>query len=99
MDKKLSIKNNEFREKVKNNKNIVDDYETNEIKLIKKPMGKILFNHGARKKNRQIVDMDGYVTCAVCSKKYTQKNSTNHRKTEKHKLYEKMNEKMRDLMI
>ena len=96
----LKINNPEFREKIKENKNLINDYSVQEIKEIKKKqMPKILFNHNAKRTSKRIIDDEGYVTCEICSGKYTPKNGTAHRKTQKHILLAKLNTKMRDLII
>lgn len=101
----FDLSNEEYREKLKTNKNIVDDYTPEELSNIKKkPIAKMIVNSEVNKKRGKKpigVNKNGISVykCDICGSKYTEKNYSHHTKSKIHKTFEKMNEKMRMMIL
>lgn len=102
-DSDICEKKMSYKQKLKYNKNLLDDaYSVEELRDIKNhPLDKVRFHSkgvGGRKSSR-VFDEEGYVICKICSGRYRPKNSTHHNKTKQHQIFLKLNEKMRDLIL
>lgn len=94
----IIMENNELKNKAKNDKNLVD-YTVTELKYVQKPIGKAHYKGPGRPKSGSKSNPTDKVKCKICSKSYTRSNSSNHKKTVYHKTFEKLNNKMRKLLI
>lgn len=92
------MENSEKRKRIKkklNEDKVLVDYDTEELKYVQKPIGKAHFQSEPKKK----AHWSDRVKCEVCNKDFTRSARSQHKLTNHHKTYEKMNKKLRELLI
>lgn len=70
--------------------------DPDELVYASKPIGK---SYIQQPKQPQISEKPGYLICKICGKEYAAKNSGKHKRTQYHLLHEKMNNKIRCLLL
>lgn len=101
----FDLSNKEYREKLKTNKNLLDDYSHEELKQIKKKsLAKVMIDSEIPKKRGKKPigkNANGVLCykCDICGGTYTAKNYSHHAKNKTHKMYAKMNDAMRQLIL
>jgi len=73
-----------------------DDYT---LKYAQRPIGQALRRGRPRMADEEKGQPNDRVICDLCGGKFTRSNRSSHKKTEKHKLYEKVNKKMAKLIF
>jgi hypothetical protein len=87
------------KEKIKKNKSLTQ-YNIEELKYVQKPLGKSLYkNKVGRPVKQEKTKPSDSVICDICGGRFIRSNRFNHKKTKKHKIYEDMNIKLRNLLI
>lgn len=95
-----------LQEEIKKGKKIIE-YDNETIKYIQKPLGKALYlnaidnndsDHKNDNKKRKALWNDR-IQCKICGKKMLRSNQSKHKKTQYHMAFEKMNNKIRDLLL
>lgn len=73
---------------------------TSELNKMTEPLEQAKYKHirGRPIKEKKLKWSDR-ITCKICGKTYLQSNSTWHKKSNFHKLHEKLNDKMREIFI
>jgi hypothetical protein len=98
-DKNDEIVDNISKQK-KIKKGIIADFDTETLEYAQKPIGKALLKKvnfdSISKGEKKYTDV---ITCAICGNTYTRSNRSNHMKTNKHKIYEKINKNVRKLIL
>jgi len=75
--------------------------EKEELEFATKPIGKAHLLSQSDVKNETVI-MKGkykYIECNICGKLYCTNNSGKHRKTQYHKLHEKINNKLKKILL
>lgn len=70
--------------------------DPDELKYASKPIGKAFISS---QKMPMISEKPGYLICKICNKEYASKNSGKHKRTKYHQLHEKINEKLRGILL
>ena len=70
-------------------------YEVDTIKEIIKPIGRTIYNGEIQNGS----SWNDNVICKICGKRYKRSNVTNHKKTQWHKIHDKMNDKLKKLLL
>lgn len=80
-------------------------YSEDELRYIQKPIGKALYNSTLQKKGRPRKNENNKckptdkVKCKICGKIYIRCGSSRHKKTQYHQLHEKVNIKLRKILM
>lgn len=80
-------------------------YSEDELRYVQKPIGKALYKSTLQKRGRPRINKNDKckpndkVQCKICNKIYTRSGSTKHKKTQYHQLHEKMNIKLRKVLM
>lgn len=91
----MDIRN--IQDKLRDHKEL-SQYEPEELNyLITSPMGKAYYEHPKETPSEK--HWSDMIECKDCGKKYMRSRGTQHRRTKYHQVYEKMNKKLRDLLI
>jgi hypothetical protein len=71
-----------------------------ELKALKKPINRALYKgaHEFEEKKKKAKPSD-IIYCKICGKPYKRSAVTNHKKTERHKLYQKVHDKFGKLLL
>jgi len=76
-------------------------YEKDELKYVQQPLGKAIYT--TKKVGRPISETPSHwsdrVKCDVCGDYFTRSARSNHNKTRHHRDYEKMNYKIKELLL
>lgn len=71
-------------------------YDNDTLEYVQKPLGKAIYEQSTKK---DISKHSDRIKCKVCDKEYVRSNATHHKNTNHHKIYEKMNTKIKNLLI
>jgi hypothetical protein len=78
-------------------------YDTDDLKYVRKPIGKAIYNNailGRPKINEEDkAKPTDRIECKVCGKTFIRSGRTNHNKSEIHKAYLRMDEKLKDFLL
>jgi hypothetical protein len=74
------------------------NFSVEDIKNSVKPFGKSILRSG-RPKSFVKVSNNDRIICKLCGGSYTRSNSYHHKKTKKHKIHEKINNKLINAII
>lgn len=86
-------------------------YDNDEIEYLKKPLGLAAFTTPSdesiiqdpksdiKKKPKELAKWNDRVICDICGTEFTRSARSKHKQTQKHQIYLKMHEKIRDLVI
>jgi hypothetical protein len=94
MDNTKEIKH--VQDEIKSDKEMIN-YSDEALKYVQKPIGKAIYE--GKKKKQNNCELNEYIECQICGKKYTRWNSGHHKKTQYHLMYEKVNKKMIKLVL
>lgn len=95
----MSKTNDDIKNKVKNDKTLTF-YNKTELSYVSKPVGKSIFNNDNDNAHlKKFFDPKEVVTCKLCKRTYTKANRSKHNKTQYHKIYESINNKLIDFII
>lgn len=92
------MESREKRKRIKkklNEDKVLVDYDTEELEYVQKPLGKAHFKSEPKKKTH----WSDRVKCDVCNKEFTRSARSQHKKTQVHQVYAKMNKKLQKLLI
>ena len=96
-----SDKDKKIQDKIKHDK-IVVDYKVDELKYLKKPIGKALYKYSENEKlplrKKNIPKWKEKVKCVVCGGMYMRSSKTRHEWTQRHKIYNNVNTKIVSLL-
>ncbi len=90
--------NNNIKDKLKTDKNILD-YTKDELDFAKKPIGKAHYKSRGRPKSEIKTKPNDKIKCSICGKTYTRSNSYHHKHTTYHLTHVKLNDKIRQMMF
>ena len=91
--------------------NGIATYTEEELKYLQTPIGKEIYKNAMDTPKDEYIQVtttnkmhpstrwDDRVKCKICGKIVSRSNQSNHRKSNQHQIYMKMNEKIRKLLI
>lgn len=100
----------EIQDKLKKGHGIAT-YNEEELKYLQTPIGKEIYKNAMNTPQEQYIQItttnkmkptsrwNDRVKCTICGKIVSRSNQSNHRKSNQHQIYLKMNEKIRKLLI
>jgi len=90
----------EIQDRLKEGNSIVT-FNVDELKYIRKPIGKQIFISALENENpkKEKAKWNDKVKCKVCGSVTLRSNQGTHKKSKKHKLYEGINEKIRNVLV
>jgi len=76
-------------------------FSVDELKYVRKPIGKQIYKSIVEevKEEKPKPRWDDKVKCKVCGSVTLRSNQSTHKKSQKHKLYEGINEKIRNVLL
>lgn len=79
------------------------NYSEEELKYLQKPIGKAIYKNSTkgrpRKQEHEKCKPTDKITCEICGKTYIRSGSAAHKITNYHKLHERMNTKLRKILL
>ncbi len=70
-----------------------------ELKYVQKPLGKAIYKGRLKKSDDDKAHWSNKIKCNICNKEFIRSSRTAHNLTNFHKLYMKMNEKLKKILI
>lgn len=94
-----NIENQKLLDEIDSGKNIIE-MSIGEMKMLQKPIGKATYNSAKGRPRKQIkVNWNDKIKCSVCGELYTRSNSSRHKKTKIHQVYETLNKKLVKILL
>ena len=75
------------------------NYDDDTLKYIQKPIGKALQRGRPRKPEEEKGKPSDRIVCKLCHREFVRSNRSHHDKTERHKLYARVNQKLAKLVL
>lgn len=93
------LKEHDMQDKIKDDKAVVN-YSEDELNYLKTTFGKSSYSSSGQEivKDKSVPRHKQYVKCKICGKFYQRCSVTWHRRTQRHKIYAKVNEKLVNLL-
>ena len=84
-----------------NEEEYIINYNDDTLKYVQKPIGKALYKGKGRPPmiEDEKAKPSDKIQCKLCNNLFVRSNRSHHNKTQKHKLYEKINTKLAKLVI
>lgn len=76
-------------------------YESDELSYITKPIGRAIYENSLEERKENIVKVNRYekIKCDLCGKTVSKANKSHHNKTQYHQAFEKMNNKLKKILL
>lgn len=89
-----------IHDEIKSDKSITQ-YDNETIKYLVKPIGKAMLKNKGRpiKDEKDKCNYKDKILCDICGKEYVRSNSTNHKKTNYHKIHLELNKKLINILL
>lgn len=81
------------------NEDYIINYEDDTLKYVLKPIGQALKRGRPPIPEDQRAKPNDRIVCNLCKKEFVRANRSHHNKTERHKLYERINKKFTNLVL
>ena len=81
------------------NEDYILNYDDETLKYVKKPIGNALYTGRPKMDEEDKGKPNDKVECKLCGKVFTRSNRSKHKRTQRHKLYEKVNTKMAKMVL